>query len=87
MLVPGPRVVSDIRDDPANTANTNPAQLPSRTRTPTTTWTWLVERAAKAARWLGYVPFDRLIDQRNAEPVIREWRHPLPLGLASPISA
>ena len=27
-------------------------------------WRWLQE-AAKAARWLGYVPFDRIIDARN----------------------
>lgn len=35
------------------------------------TWIWLSEKAAKAARWLGYVPFERIVDQRNAEPVIR----------------
>lgn len=35
------------------------------------TWTWLSEKAAKAARWLGYLPFERIVDQRNAEPVIR----------------
>jgi hypothetical protein len=34
-------------------------------------WTWLCEDAAKAARWLGYIPFDRIIDARNTEPVIR----------------
>jgi hypothetical protein len=33
-------------------------------------WTWLVNIAGKAARWLGYIPFDRIIDQRNAEPII-----------------
>jgi hypothetical protein len=33
-------------------------------------WTWLVEVAGKAARWLGYIPFERIIDNRNAEPVI-----------------
>jgi hypothetical protein len=34
-------------------------------------WEWLSGDAAKAARFLGYLPFDRIVDQRNAEPVIR----------------
>jgi hypothetical protein len=33
-------------------------------------WIWLSENAGKAARWLGYIPFERIIDQRNAEPII-----------------
>jgi hypothetical protein len=33
-------------------------------------WTWLQAKAAKAARWLGYVPFDRIVDQRNSAPQI-----------------
>ena len=33
-------------------------------------WTWLSETAGKAARWLGYIPFERITDNRNAEPVI-----------------
>jgi len=33
-------------------------------------WIWLSEGAGKAARWLGYIPFERIFDQRNAEPVI-----------------
>jgi hypothetical protein len=33
-------------------------------------WTWLLENAGKAARWLGYIDFDRIIDNRNSEPVI-----------------
>ena len=36
------------------------------------TWKWLTDRVSKAARWLGYVPFTQITDQRNAEPVIRE---------------
>src|SRR5690606_5020546 len=36
-------------------------------------WTWLAAKAGKAARWLGYVPFDRIVDHRNAEPVIRRF--------------
>jgi len=34
-------------------------------------WRWLATCAAKAARWLGYVPFEQIVDQRNAEPTIR----------------
>jgi hypothetical protein len=33
-------------------------------------WEWLSGTAGKAARWLGYVDFDRIIDNRNAEPFI-----------------
>jgi hypothetical protein len=33
-------------------------------------WVWLSEIAGKAARWLGYIPFDRIVDKRNAPPVI-----------------
>ena len=33
-------------------------------------WNWL-NIAAKSARWLGYVPFDRIVDERNADPIIR----------------
>ncbi len=32
-------------------------------------WTWLQDRAAKAARWLDYVPFDRIHDARNEDPI------------------
>jgi hypothetical protein len=35
---------------------------------------WMNEKAAKAARWLGYVGFERIKDQRNDAPVI--CRHP-----------
>lgn len=31
-------------------------------------WIWLTTRAAKAGRWLGYVPFERISDERNAPP-------------------
>jgi hypothetical protein len=34
-------------------------------------WKWLTDRVSKAARWLGYVPFIQITDERNAEPVIR----------------
>lgn len=39
-------------------------------------WLWLSGTAAKSARWLGYVEFDSIVDQRNAAPEIREWRRP-----------
>ena len=32
------------------------------------------DEAAKAARWLGYIGFDRFVDQRNAAPVIHRSR-------------
>ena len=35
-------------------------------------WKWVSEDAAKAARFLGYIPFDRITDRRNAAPVIAE---------------
>lgn len=35
-------------------------------------WQWLAG-VAKCARWLGYVPFDRIVDQRNDEPVVKEF--------------
>jgi hypothetical protein len=33
-------------------------------------WVWLSAQAGKAARWLGYIPFERIIDARNAEPIL-----------------
>jgi hypothetical protein len=33
-------------------------------------WTWLVGVAGKAARWLSYIDFERITDNRNAEPFI-----------------
>ena len=33
-------------------------------------WLWLTGTAGKAARWLGYIPFERITDNRNAEPII-----------------
>jgi hypothetical protein len=34
-------------------------------------WAFLERQASKAARWLGYVPFEKIIDARNGEPIIR----------------
>jgi hypothetical protein len=33
-------------------------------------WVWLSTVAGKSARWLGYIPFARIVDNRNAEPII-----------------
>jgi hypothetical protein len=33
-------------------------------------WEWLSTVAGKAARWLGYIPFDRITDNRNSPPII-----------------
>jgi hypothetical protein len=43
-------------------------------------WTWLVMHAAKAARFLNYLPFHQIVDARNSEPVvnIRESKPALP---------
>jgi hypothetical protein len=47
-------------------------------------WTWLQGDASKAARWLGYIPFDQIVDQRNAPPVVRIWTPPEPQGRILP---
>lgn len=36
-------------------------------------WEWLQGDCAKAARFLGYIPFDQIFDKRAAAPVIREY--------------
>jgi hypothetical protein len=41
-------------------------------------WTWLSSVAGKAARWLGYVPFARITDNRNDEPVIHRKSRVMP---------
>jgi hypothetical protein len=46
-------------------------------------WCWLQDKAADAARWLGYVPFDRIVDQRNSAPVVREFTPPSPTTFLS----
>jgi hypothetical protein len=40
-------------------------------------WLWLQSDAGKAARWLGYIPFDQIVDQRNAVPVVRIFEQPI----------
>lgn len=41
-------------------------------------WLWLTGNAGKAARWLGYLPFDQITDQRNAAPEVRIFTPPDP---------
>jgi hypothetical protein len=43
-------------------------------------WTWLHGKAAKAARWLRYVPFESIVDQRNAQPEVIIHERPYPRG-------
>jgi hypothetical protein len=38
-------------------------------------WLWLSGGCGKAARFLGYIPFDQIVDQRNAQPVVRLLEH------------
>jgi hypothetical protein len=42
-------------------------------------WLWLLHQAIKYGRWLGYVPWEQVTDERNAEPVvlIRDRREPI----------
>jgi hypothetical protein len=42
-------------------------------------WKWLAG-PAKAARWLGYVPFDRFVDHRNNAPEVVEHKPPVPVA-------
>ncbi len=41
-------------------------------------WLWLSAKAGKAARWLGYIPFEKITDERNTPPVVRIFEHPEP---------
>ncbi len=38
-------------------------------------WVWLQSKASKAARWLGYVPFECIKDQRADPPVVFDGGH------------
>jgi hypothetical protein len=42
-------------------------------------WLWL-GMAAKAARWLEYLPFGQIVDQRNEQPFVQEWAEPAALA-------
>ena len=41
-------------------------------------WLWLSAKAGKAARWLGYIPFDQIVDQRNEAPTVQIFSEPNP---------
>ena len=41
-------------------------------------WLWLSEDCGKAARFLGYLPFDQVVDNRNAAPEVRTAERPDP---------
>jgi hypothetical protein len=41
-------------------------------------WIWMSETAAKAARWLGYIPFEQIKDARNTPPVVRRFEETTP---------
>jgi hypothetical protein len=43
-------------------------------------WSWMQDVAGKAARWLNYIPFERITDNRNTPPIIhrKDWVAPEP---------
>ncbi len=41
-------------------------------------WLWLSGNAMKAARWLGYIPFEQIVDQRNSAPDVIVFEPPIP---------
>ncbi len=41
-------------------------------------WLWLSSDAGKAARWLGYISFDQIVDQRNTAPEITRFTKSAP---------
>jgi hypothetical protein len=46
-------------------------------------WRWLQEKAADAARWLGYLPFEAIHDQRNPNWTVRRFKEPTPRATLS----
>jgi hypothetical protein len=46
-------------------------------------WVWMSEKALKAARWLGYIPWEQIEDHKNDAPVVREFSYPDPYGYLS----
>lgn len=46
-------------------------------------WLWLSTVAGKAARWLGYIPFDQIVDARNAAPEVQLFERPEPWAYVS----
>lgn len=41
-------------------------------------WLWLSASCGKAARFLGYIQFDQITDQRNSEPTVQIFQRPVP---------
>jgi hypothetical protein len=41
-------------------------------------WLWLSGSAGQSARWLRYLPFDQIVDQRNSAPDVRIFTRPEP---------
>lgn len=41
-------------------------------------WAWLQEKAADAARWLDYIPFTEITDERNTPPQVTRFEYPDP---------
>ncbi len=41
-------------------------------------WVWLQNGPSKSARWLDYLPFGEIVDQRNTPPEITAFEHPDP---------
>lgn len=41
-------------------------------------WLWLDQEATKAAAWLGYIPWEQLVDARNRPPLSRIHQEPQP---------
>jgi len=39
---------------------------------------WMQDDASKAARWLGYIDFEDIVDNRNTPPVVKLWTQPQP---------
>jgi hypothetical protein len=59
----------------AITMHTSPITKPNGERyiNDDANWYWLQNGPAKDARWLGYLPFDQVTDERNTPPVTRIW--------------
>lgn len=47
-------------------------------------WTWLSDDAGKAARFLGYIPFEQIIDQRNSAPIVEIFEPVAPSAYLNP---
>jgi hypothetical protein len=68
----GPQRKIHLRGLPYLITSAGDVSLPNGDRCVNTDefWIWMSAKAAKAARWLGYVPFERIIDERNEPPIL-----------------